>query len=65
MHRTPDSLTVEVRLLTDPCLWTWDIRDRMRGDVVDSSWTGEWMAYESSEEAYRAGRRRLTSFRPR
>jgi hypothetical protein len=65
MPRTPESLTVEVRLLTDPCLWTWDIRDRMRGEVVDSSWTGEWMAYESPEEAYRAGRRRLTSILPR
>ena len=65
MQRPSESLTVEVRLLTDPCLWTWDIRDRMHGEVVDSSWTGEWMAYESPEEAYRAGRRRLTSIRPR
>jgi hypothetical protein len=54
-------LSVEVQLMDEPCLWRWDIRDRERDEVVDSSWTREWMAYESPEEALRAGRRRLTS----
>jgi hypothetical protein len=56
----PDRLTVEVRLLPDPCLWAWEILDRNRGGIVDSSWDSEWTAYESAEEAYSAGRRRLT-----
>jgi hypothetical protein len=53
-------LTVEVRLMSNPCLWRWEIKDRRRNEVVDSSWTAEWMAYDSSEEAYRAGRQRLS-----
>jgi len=57
----PDGLTVEVRLLSDPCLWAWEILDRNRGGVVDSSWDSEWTAYESAKEAYSAGRRRLTN----
>ena len=54
-------LSVEVQLMTEPCLWRWEIRDRVRGEIVDSSWTREWMAYDSPEEALRAGRQRLTS----
>jgi hypothetical protein len=54
-------LRVEVRLMNEPCLWRWEIRDRARNEVIDSSWTREWMAYESREEALRAGRQRLTS----
>ena len=56
-----EHLAVEVQLMSEPCLWRWDIRDRSRGDVVESSWTGLWMAYESCEEAYRAGAQRLSS----
>jgi len=59
MDATPAPLTVEVRLLPDPCLWAWEIRDHDRGGVVDS-WNSEWTAYDSAEEAYRAGRRRLS-----
>lgn len=54
-------LSVEVQLMDEPCLWRWDICDRERGEVIDSSWTREWMAYETAEEALRAGRQRLTS----
>ena len=55
-------LNVDVRLMSEPpCLWCWDIRDAERGDIIDSSWTREWMAYDSPEEALRAGRQRLTS----
>ena len=54
-------LSVEVWLMTEPCLWRWEIRDSDGGDIIDSSWTREWMAYESAEEALRAGCQRLTS----
>jgi hypothetical protein len=61
MDVTPSAqLTVEVRLLPEPCLWAWEIRDRTRGGVVDSSWDSEWIAYDSADEAYSAGRQRLT-----
>lgn len=55
-----ETLTVEVRLLPEPCLWAWEIRSGSRGSVVDSSWDAEWTAYDSAEEAYSAGRHRLT-----
>jgi len=58
---TGDGLAVEVHLMSEPCLWRWEIKDRSRGAVVESSWTGQWMAYDSSEEAYRAGTQRLSS----
>lgn len=61
MESNRQQLSVEVALMHEPCLWRWEIRDRVRDEVVDNSWTREWMAYESPEEAYRAGRQRLTS----
>jgi hypothetical protein len=54
-------LTVAVDLMAEPCLWRWEIRDRTRGKVVADSWTHDWMAYDSSDEALRAGQDRLTS----
>ena len=54
-------LSVEVRLMSEPCLWRWEIRDPERGEIIDSSWTREWTAYDSPDEALRAGRQRLTS----
>ncbi len=54
-----ERLRVEVRLLPEPCLWCWEIRDRSRGELVESSWTAEWTAFDSAEEAYSAGRHRL------
>lgn len=55
-----ETLTVEVRLLSDPPLWCWEIRDPGRGAVVESSWSSEWKAFGSAEEAYTAGCHRLT-----
>lgn len=55
---SPGQFSVEVRLLPDPCLWCWEIRDAARR-LVDGSWASEWTAYPSPEEAYAAGRRRL------
>ena len=54
-------LSVEVWLMAEPCLWRWEIRDAERGDIIENSWTREWMGYDSREEALRAGRQRLTS----
>jgi hypothetical protein len=55
----PQRFSLEVQLMSEPCLWRWEIHDRERGEVVETSWTREWMAYESPEEAERAGRQRL------
>jgi len=52
-------LTLDVQLMNDPCLWRWEIRDPLRGQVLETSWTREWAAYPSAEEAYQAGRERL------
>lgn len=54
-----ERFTIEVKLMDDPCLWRWEIKDRMRGAVVQSSWDQEWTAYPSKEEAFCAGRDRL------
>jgi hypothetical protein len=56
-------LIVAVHLMSEPCLWRWEIRDAARDEVVVNSWTHEWMAYESPDDALRAGRVRLTSLR--
>jgi hypothetical protein len=58
-----EHLTVAVHLMSEPCLWRWEIRDATRDEVVMNSWTHEWMAYESPDDALRAGRVRLTSLR--
>ena len=52
-------LTVEARLLADPCLWCWEVRDAARGDLLESSWANHWAAYASREEARTAGYLRL------
>lgn len=52
--------TLRVRLLSDPCLWCWEIADPHRNDaLLYGSWANEWSAYESREEALRAGQARL------
>jgi hypothetical protein len=56
-----DALTVKVQLMAEPCLWHWEIRDAGRGEVVADSWSHEWMAYESPDEAYRAAQARLNA----
>ena len=46
-------VTVEARLLPDPCLWCWETRDA-QGGLVESSWANYWTAYPSREEALAA-----------
>jgi len=53
--------TVAVRLMSEPCLWRWEIHEPAQGEVVANSWTSEWMAYESPDEAFRAGQARLSN----
>ena len=53
--------TVRIELMSEPCLWRWEIRDDRRGEMIESSWTRDWMAYNSREEADGAARRRLQS----
>jgi len=54
---------LEVRLMTEPCLWCWEIHDTRNGQVVGSSWNGDWMAYDSSREAVLAANRRLNAMK--
>ena len=60
-HSGDDRLTVAVDLMAEPCLWRWEIRDPKRDEVVASSWTDEWMAFESPDEALCAAGVRLNS----
>ena len=53
--QSDEALTLAVHLMSEPCLWRWEIRDPTRDEVVVNSWTNEWMAYESSDDAFRAG----------
>ena len=52
-------LTLRVRLLPEPCLWCWEIRDETDGELVESSWASAWTAYTSRDVAQAAGQRRL------
>jgi hypothetical protein len=54
-------LTVAVHLMVEPCLWRWEIHDPSQGQIVANSWSNEWMAYDSPDEAYRAGHVKLTT----
>ena len=62
MRREPEPLQLKVELMDDPCLWRWAICDAARDEVVADSWTREWTAFQSREEAYRAGSARLSSY---
>lgn len=52
-------LVLQVRVLSEPCLWYWEIRDAADGRLVESSWASEWVAFASRTEAAVAGARRL------
>ncbi|MBI1734331.1 MAG: hypothetical protein HYR51_04085 [Candidatus Rokubacteria bacterium] len=54
-----DDLTVRARLLDEPSLWCWEISEAKSGRIVETSWSSEWMAYDSPDEALAAGQRRL------
>jgi hypothetical protein len=52
-------LVLRVRLLAQPCLRYWEICDGVDGRLVESSWTSNWIAFASRQEAVAAGARRL------
>jgi hypothetical protein len=56
-----DGLILQVRLLSEPCLWCWEIRDGVDGPIVESSWADHWVAFASRAEAAAAGSRHLAS----
>lgn len=45
------ALHIHARLLGDPPLWSAEIHDPATREIVWSSWTDEWMAYQTLEEA--------------
>jgi hypothetical protein len=55
----PESLTLTLRFLGEPALWCWEIVETASSDLVDSSWSSEWMGYGSPYQAQAAGLRRL------
>jgi hypothetical protein len=60
MERDLDGrLLVRTRLIPGPCLWCWEIVDAIEGEVIESSWTGQWSGYASRSEAMSAGLARL------
>lgn len=54
MARSSPHLVVDVKLLPEPCLWCWEIRDTDSG-TVETSWDRDWTAYESRQQALTAG----------
>jgi hypothetical protein len=54
-------LKVRVRLLDEPALWCWELVDPVSGTIRENSWTSEWEAYASPEEALRAATAHLTA----
>ena len=52
-------MVVEVRLISESWLWSWDIRTAPGGDLVESGWDSTWSAYQTAEQARAAGGQRL------
>jgi hypothetical protein len=52
-------MIVEVRLISESWLWSWEIRTAVDGELVESGWDSAWSAYGTAEEARAAGARRL------
>jgi len=50
-------VTVLARLLAEPSLWCWEIRD-VEANLVESSWSSYWAAYPSKALALSEGTRR-------
>jgi hypothetical protein len=54
-----DRFLVRARLMPEPCVWFWEIVDRVHQEVAESSWTEAWAGYRSRQEALQAGLARL------
>jgi hypothetical protein len=55
---------IRVRLLNNPVLWCWELVDPVTGAVLENSWSSEWEAYGSADEALRAASARLAAPSP-
>jgi hypothetical protein len=51
--------------LDEPALWCWEISDTATGQVVETSWSAEWAAYDSPADALAAGQQHLASLEAR
>lgn len=52
MTRQP-ALLIHARLLSEPPLWAVEVRDGSTQEILWSSWTDDWSAYPTVEEAVR------------
>ena len=52
-------LSVRARLIPGRRLRCWEIVDALEGEVIESSWNGQWSGYLSRQEAMAAGLNRL------
>lgn len=59
------NLLLRLRLLAEPCLWCWEIRDRVDDRLVESSWADHWIAFDSRAQATAAGTSRLAELATR
>jgi hypothetical protein len=50
---TPPALQIHARLLSDPPLWAIEVRDGATAEILWSSWTDDWSAYATLDEARR------------
>jgi len=55
-----ERFTVTVRLIPESSWWCWEIWDTVRGEVVESCWVRDWVAYDSREAALTAGEFQLS-----
>jgi hypothetical protein len=47
------ALQIHARLLTDPPMWAVEVRDTATHEILWSSWTDEWTAYQTVDQAVR------------
>ena len=47
------AVTIHARMLESPALWCVELHDGATNDILWSSWTDEWSAYETLDEAKR------------
>jgi hypothetical protein len=59
---TGEGPIVHLRLLPEPGLWCWELRDA-QGRLLESSWTDWWIGFRSRAEATTAAARRLAELR--
>jgi len=58
-RHSAERMMVKVSLMSEPCLWFWEILDTRDGTLIESSWATQWTGYESSHGAWGAGILRL------